>query len=70
MMTHMCVDTTVRAAADLGFSCALAQDGCATRALEFGGRRVEADDVQHAYLAALNGSFASVRPAQELCDAL
>jgi nicotinamidase-related amidase len=67
MMTHMCVDTTVRAAADLGFACSLAQDGCATRALAFGGQPVEADKVQLAYLAGLNGSFATVRPAQELC---
>jgi len=66
MMTHMCVDTTVRAAADLGFSCALAQDACATRRLQFAGREVAAEDVQAAYLAALNGSFASVGPAAEL----
>ncbi len=70
MMTHMCVDTTVRAAADLGFACSLAQDGCATRALQFGAERVEADKVQLAYLAGLNGSFASVKPARELCAAL
>ena len=70
MMTHMCVDTTVRAAADLGFACALAQDGCATRALQFAGQPVEADKVQLAYLAGLNGSFANVRSAQELCAAL
>jgi nicotinamidase-related amidase len=70
MMTHMCVDTTVRAAADLGFACSLAQDGCATRALEFGGQPVAADKVQLAYLAGLNGSFASVRSAQELCATL
>jgi nicotinamidase-related amidase len=70
MMTHMCVDTTVRAAADLGFACSLAQDGCATRALQFGGQPVEADKVQLAYLAGLNGSFASVRSTQELCAAL
>ena len=70
MMTHMCVDTTVRAAADLGFACSLAQDGCATRALQFGGERIDADKVQLAYLAGLNGSFASVKPARELCAAL
>jgi nicotinamidase-related amidase len=67
MMTHMCVDTTVRAAADLGFACSLAEDGCATRALQFGAERVEADKVQLAYLAGLNGAFASVKPARELC---
>jgi len=70
MMTHMCVDTTVRAAADLGFGCALAQDGCATRALQFDDRTVEAAQVQLAYLAGLNGAFASVRPAQALRDEL
>jgi len=69
MMTHMCVDTTVRAAADLGFACSLAQDGCATRALAFGGQPIEAEKVQLAYLAGLNGSFANVRPAQELAAA-
>lgn len=66
MMTHMCVDTTVRAAADLGFRCSLAGDACATRDLEFGGERVAARDVQLSYLAALSGSFASVKQAGEL----
>lgn len=67
MMTHMCVDTTVRAAADLGFQCALAHDGCATRDLQFAGQAVEARHVQIAYLAGLNGAFAEVRPTRELC---
>lgn len=66
MMTHMCVDTTVRAAADLGWTCRLAHDACATRDLQFGTHAVAAADVQLAYLAALNGAFAAVRPAAEL----
>jgi nicotinamidase-related amidase len=66
MMTHMCVDTTVRAAADLGFQCLLAGDACATRNLRFSGEDVEARDVQLAYLAALNGTFATVKSALEL----
>ena len=66
MMTHMCVDTSVRAAADLGFQCLLAHDACATRDLSFGGRQVAAADVQAAYLAGLSGSFASVRAAAEI----
>jgi nicotinamidase-related amidase len=60
MMTHMCVDTTTRAAADLGFACCLAHDACATRALSFNGVEVSAEAVQTAYLAALNGPFAKV----------
>ncbi|WP_306591827.1 cysteine hydrolase family protein [Geothrix sp. 21YS21S-4] len=70
MMTHMCIDTTLRATADLGLTCALAQDGCATRALAFNGVQVPAENVQAAYLAALNGLFAKVLPTEELCAAL
>ena len=70
MMTHMCVDTTVRAAADLGFACSLAQDACATRDLAFGGEQVPAKAVQLAYLAALNGAFANVQSAAQLRSAL
>jgi nicotinamidase-related amidase len=70
MMTHMCVDTTVRAAADLGLACSLAHDGCATRNLQFGGATVDAAQVQLAYLAGLNGAFAAVKSAEELCAAL
>ena len=70
MMTHMCVDTTVRAAADAGFSCSLANDGCATRNLQFAGATVDAASVQLAYLAGMNGAFAAVKSAEELCAAL
>ncbi len=70
MMTHMCIDTTTRAAADLGFKCLLAHDACATRALSFNGVQVAAESVQTAYLAALNGLFANVRSVRELCTDL
>ncbi len=70
MMTHMCIDTTTRAAADLGFVCSLAHDACAARALSFNGVQVSAESVQAAYLAALNGLFAKVKPANELCAEL
>ena len=69
MMTHMCVDTTTRAAADLGFACALAHDACATKELAFGGAKVAAEQVQLAYLAGLNGLFAKVLPSEELARA-
>lgn len=66
MMTHMCIDTTTRAAADLGFACFLAHDACATRALSFNGVQVAAESVQTAYLAGLNGPFAKVAATGEL----
>lgn len=66
MMTQMCVDTTTRAAVDLGFACQLAHDACATRNLSFNGTTVAAADVQVAYMAALNGLFAKVMATDEI----
>jgi nicotinamidase-related amidase len=67
MMTHMCVDTTVRAAADQGFECLLAHDACATVEQEFAGETVDARSVQVAYLAALRDAFATVQSTSALC---
>lgn len=60
MMTQMCVDTTVRAAYDLGYECTVVSDGCAAKALSFDGRDVSAEDVQTSFLSALNGIFSRV----------
>ncbi len=69
MMTHMCVDTTVRAASDLGFNVTLIGDACATLDLTHDGETVAAADVQTAYLAAIDGSFASVVNASDFLSA-
>lgn len=63
MMTHMCIDTTVRAAVNHGFSVTLIEDACATRDLKWGEITVSAEQVQCAYLAPLNGMFAKVQNA-------
>ena len=68
MMTHMCIDSTTRAAADLGFACFLARDACATKTLSFGGEAIPAASVQTAFLASLNGLFAKVLSVAELCS--
>jgi len=60
MMTHMCIDATVRAACDHGFECIVAADACTTRDLTFAGATVPAAMVQRAFLAALNGTYAQV----------
>ena len=65
MMTHMCVDTTVRAAKDYGISVTLVHDACATKDLVFGGEKLYANMVQKAYLAGLNGMFAKILAASE-----
>lgn len=66
MMTSMCVDATVRAAADLGFTVTVAADACAAPPLAFGGVDVDAPAVHAAFLAALADSYATVVPAAEL----
>ena len=66
MMTHMCVDASVRHAADLGYKVTLLGDACATRAQSFGGETVPARQVHAAFLAALNGFYAKVVQTHEL----
>jgi len=66
MMTHMCVDATVRHAADMGYKLTLLGDACATRAQSYGGENVPARQVHAAFLAALNGFYAKVIRADEL----
>lgn len=66
MMTHMCIDTTVRAAFDLGFRCRVAGDATASPALAYGGAQMDADTVRATFLAALNGVFAEVTDAADL----
>ncbi len=56
----MCIDTTVRAAYDLGFACTVIGAATATKDLTHGGVVVAAAQVQAAYLAGLNGLFARV----------
>lgn len=70
MMTSMCVDATVRQAADLGYRVTLMVDACATRTLSFGGESVPARQVHAAFLAALNGLYAKVLPAAEAIQTL
>lgn len=60
MMTHMCVDTSVRAAKDLGYYVTLISDACATKDLEWNGRKLPASFINDVYMASLNGKFAEV----------
>jgi nicotinamidase-related amidase len=69
MMTHLCIDATARAAADLGFQVVIAADACATRVLTFGETTVPAEQVHAAFLAALK-SYGQVLTVEELITLL
>ena len=66
MMSSMCVDATVRAAADLGFSPTVVHDACAAPDLEFDGVQVPGAAVHAAFMAALADGYAEVTSAAEL----
>ena len=70
MMTHMCIDTTTRAAFDLGFDCVVAYDSCCTKDLEFNKNRLLAQDVHDSFMASLNGIFAKVLYTNEILQIL
>lgn len=64
-MSHMCIDTTVRAAKELGFTPTLIADACATRDLKFGDQVLLACNVHAAFMAALDGMFATVTTTEK-----
>lgn len=65
-MTHMCIDSTVRAAFDIGFRCIVISDACATRNMEFNGVNLDALHVHTAFIAALSSPFAHVIDVDKL----
>nr|WP_198425593.1 cysteine hydrolase family protein [Microbacterium ureisolvens] len=70
MMSSMCVDATVRAASDLGFRLAVAQDACAAPDLAYDGRTVPGAQVHLAFMAALDGTYARVADVDALVGEL
>lgn len=70
MMTHMCIDTTVRSARARGYDIILLHDACATKDLAWNGRSVPAETVQAVYMASLQGSFARIAAADEVASLL
>lgn len=65
MMTSMCVDATVRAAADLRLEPVLVDDACAAPDLEHRGRHVPADAVHAAFCGALADEIATLLEARD-----
>jgi nicotinamidase-related amidase len=66
MQTSMCIDATVRAAADLGFTTTVVHDACAAPDLSFGAQTIDGATVHAAFLAALEGTYATLASADEL----
>jgi nicotinamidase-related amidase len=69
-MSHMCIDATTRAAFDLGFTCIVAEDACATRDLDFRGKTIKAAEVHASFMAALSVPYAKVPSTREIVDSM
>lgn len=65
MMTHMCIDATVRAAKDLGFACSLIENACATKELTHKDHIIPAEHVHYSFINALNGYYSNVYTTRE-----
>jgi nicotinamidase-related amidase len=66
MQTHMCVEAAVRAGHDLGFTCLLVTDACATRALQYEEHIIPAKNVHYSTIKTLQGSYARVLTTEDL----
>jgi nicotinamidase-related amidase len=60
MMSHMCIDTTVRAAQDYGYQVILIDDACTTKSLTYQNEIMAADLVHKVFMASLQPVFAKV----------
>ncbi len=70
MMTHVCIDSTVRAAKDFGYNITLIGDACATKDLQIGEKTIPSEEVHYSFLAALNYFYASVETTKEYFENL
>lgn len=61
MMSHMCIDTTVRSAQEHGFTATVLEDACTTMNLAWQGAALPAETVHSVIMASLNGMFARVQ---------
>jgi nicotinamidase-related amidase len=66
MMSHMCIDTTVRACKDYGLNVTLLEDACATKSLAFQDKTIPAQTVHEVFMASLNGMFATVKKTSDI----
>lgn len=56
----MCVDSTTRAAKDLGYECIVLEDTCATKDFIFNNEVVKSTDIQKSFLIGLSYYYAKV----------
>lgn len=61
MMSHMCIDTSVRTAKKLGYNITLINDACTTKNLSWDDVEIPANTVHQVFMASLQKSFADIK---------
>ncbi|KZK98194.1 MULTISPECIES: cysteine hydrolase family protein [unclassified Pseudovibrio] len=64
-MSHNCIDATVRAAVDLGYTATIIGDACATLDMEHNGETIPAKYVHGAFMASLAFAYGKVVSTDE-----
>ncbi len=65
-MSHLCIDSTTRAAFDYGFKCTVIEDACTTRDLILNEKIIPAEQVHASFMAALGSIFAKITSSSSL----
>ncbi|WP_339295337.1 cysteine hydrolase family protein [Paenibacillus sp. FSL W7-1279] len=68
MMSHICIDSTVRTASRLGYEVLLLSDACTTRDLVWNDTVIPAKTVHDTFMASLQDTFAQVVDTSRLYD--
>jgi nicotinamidase-related amidase len=66
MMTHMCIDTTVRSAKNYLYEVLLLSDACTTKDLLWENEKIMAENIHKTFMASLQGTFAKIIKTNEL----
>jgi nicotinamidase-related amidase len=66
MMSHMCIDTTVRSAKNYVYDVLLLSDACTTKDLIWENEKIIAENVHKTFMASLQGTFAKIINTNEL----
>ena len=67
-MSHMCIDSTTRAAYDYWFHCTVLEDICATHDIESCWQFIDHKKVHAAFMHALNFSFAEITTSEKILN--
>ncbi len=65
MMSHMCVDSTARAAKDLGYEVTVIADACASKNLSLQGKEIPAQEIHNSFMAGLKYFYADIKRSEE-----